>query len=292
MILSYRLKTLDDSPSPADTTMMAGEGCLISCEHYEAGVVIEDQNVLHNHLLFALDGSAMISLSSFCEFHLREGEMLLVPAFNSFQLSTCTDVKMLDMVFNDLSGDSYREFLLKHYTYDPSHLKNTTPVVLPVRVPLDTFLQTILFCLESGKGSNHMCKLKLEEFFCILSSFYPHSEVYSLVAAVIKRRNTFKETVYKLQAKVNTSAEMIRLSGMEKGVFIRRFKEEFHQSPHRWVHKNVCDRIMNDVLRTEMSVKEIMFNNGFSSYSNFNRFCKKNLGATPHSLLKKYRKVH
>ena len=72
------------------------------------------------------------------------------------------------------------------------------------------------------------------------------------------------------------------VSGFEK-----RFKRVFGVSPYKWMNNQKAKMIFQQVRTTDLTLKEISANFGFTSLSRFNDFCKTNLGKPPGDIREK-----
>ena len=80
-------------------------------------------------------------------------------------------------------------------------------------------------------------------------------------------------------------AELAALAGMSLSVFKRRFAEHFNDSVYHWMMRQKALKIFSDIRDGEDSTKALMNKYGFRHYTQFSRFCKNYLQATPAQLI-------
>ena len=83
---------------------------------------------------------------------------------------------------------------------------------------------------------------------------------------------------FKEELSVETLAERLGLSQFH---FIRTFKKETGFTPHEYLIRTRIDMAKYLLKNTELSVKDICYNTGFSCESVFSSSFKKNVGITP-----------
>lgn len=72
---------------------------------------------------------------------------------------------------------------------------------------------------------------------------------------------------------------------MSLSVFKRRFAEHFDDSVYHWMMRQKAQRILTDIQDGEQSTRALMEKYGFRYYTQFSRFCKNYLQATPAQLI-------
>lgn len=92
---------------------------------------------------------------------------------------------------------------------------------------------------------------------------------------------SFSDRVVTALPKVKSVEELARECGCALNTFERHFKEEFGETPHRWLTKQKVRRIRSLLTDTDMAFQEIASVCGFVSDNYLWDFCKKHLGATP-----------
>ena len=101
----------------------------------------------------------------------------------------------------------------------------------------------------------------------------------------IQPQDNFRVFVCNNYDKAQGVAELAALAGMSLSVFKRRFAEHFNDSVYHWMMRQKALKIFSDIRDGEDSTKALMNKYGFRHYTQFSRFCKNYLQATPAQLI-------
>lgn len=258
-----------------------------SYEEYGEGEGISLPYTEHHHLLMFVEGECTISCNQFIGSKFHGGQMVLIPKGCIFILQVNKPVRLLNMMFDDLEDGCDKIFLQSYLSLIPEVEDGIN--ALPIIDSLSIFIDQVIYYLGNGIRCAKLHEIKHRELFLHLRWFYSKQDIVKLFYPIISKSRDFRSMVYGLLPKVRKLNEMIELSGMSRNNFMRRFKAEFGETAYQWMLKQIRQRIIAEVSMSEASVKEIMAQYNFSSYSNFNRFCKKNFNLTPSELIDKYR---
>ena len=274
----------------------------LTCSHYKANmnagflyhelaagkVISYDDTLQNNHLVIILSGSCTMGYNTFQNCKFKAGEMVLIPRSSTFRGQVDEYLKFLDMAFISPISSCDKLVLQSYHSLCADIKYDFRPT--EIRYPLNVFFDLLVYCLQNGMMCAHLHEMKHKELFFYLRGFYTKREVAELFYPIISKSFDFKTFVLDNYAKARTLGELIALSNMSRSSFIRTFKAEFHDTAYNWMQKQLCQRIMEDVVRPDISVKKLMIKFGFDSFSNFNRFCKRNFYCTPTELLERYQK--
>lgn len=156
---------------------------------------------------------------------------------------------------------------------------------------LEQFSNTLKFCLERGIQCNHFHELKHKEFFMYLRYFYRKEEIANFLYPIIGVKPDFKQFILD-NWKIGMSVEeIIEQLPMSKSTFIRNFELHFKTTPHAWYQNKLSDKIVQQAIFPDTTVKKLMEIAQITDNSQFNRFCKRNFNCTPKKLLEHYRKI-
>ena len=81
--------------------------------------------------------------------------------------------------------------------------------------------------------------------------------------------------------KVKTVKELAGLLGYGIKTFEKLFRENFDESPYKWMQKRKALQIQQRLMNPAISLKQIMYKFKFATSSHFNFYCKQHLGAAP-----------
>ncbi len=128
-------------------------------------------------------------------------------------------------------------------------------------------------------------KLKASELFMMIKVLYTSTEHAYFFQSMIQPRDNFRVFVCNNYDKAQGVAELASLAGMSLSVFKRRFAEHFNDSVYHWMMRQKALKIFSDIRDGENSTKVLMNKYGFHHYTQFSRFCKNYLQATPAQLI-------
>lgn len=128
-------------------------------------------------------------------------------------------------------------------------------------------------------------KMKATELFMMIKVLYSSTEHAYFFQSMIQPQDNFRVFVCNNYDKAQSVADLANLAGMSLSVFKRRFAEHFNDSVYHWMMRQKALKIFSDIRDGEDSTKELMNKYGFRHYTQFSRFCKNYLQATPAQLI-------
>jgi AraC-like DNA-binding protein len=133
-------------------------------------------------------------------------------------------------------------------------------------------------------------RIIIQELQILISAHYDEEELAYLFYPVLKGDIVFKSIVLQNKNKLFTVEEFAAAVHLNRNSFRNRFTEIFGINPSEWIIANRAEQVIAE-LKKDKSIMNIVHDCGFSSYSNFVRFCKNFLHETPAMLRQQY-KVH
>lgn len=128
-------------------------------------------------------------------------------------------------------------------------------------------------------------KMKAAELFMMIKVLYSPTEHAYFFQSMIQPQDNFRVFVCNNYDKAQGVTELAALAGMSLSVFKRRFAEHFNDSVYHWMMRQKAMKIFSDIRDGEDSTKALMDKYGFKHYTQFSRFCKNYLQATPAQLI-------
>jgi AraC-like DNA-binding protein len=126
-------------------------------------------------------------------------------------------------------------------------------------------------------------KIIIRELQILVSAYYSNEELARLFQPVFKGDTIFKSIVLRNRNKLSTVEEFAAAAHLNRNSFRKRFTEIFGINPSAWIIGNRAEQVINE-LKNDKPIANIVHNCGFSSYSNFVRFCRNFLHNTPSAL--------
>lgn len=144
---------------------------------------------------------------------------------------------------------------------------------------------TDMFEIEALSDCARYHKMKATELFMMIKVLYTATEHAYFFQSMIQPQDNFRVFVCNNHDKAQGVAELASLAGMSLSVFKRRFAEHFNDSVYHWMMRQKALKIFGDIRDGEDSTKVLMNKYGFHHYTQFSRFCKNYLQATPAQLI-------
>lgn len=128
-------------------------------------------------------------------------------------------------------------------------------------------------------------RIKTAELFMMIKVLYSSLEHAYFFQSMIQSQDNFRIFVCNNYDKASNVADLAELAGMSLSVFKRRFAEHFNDSVYHWMMRQKALKIFADIRDGEDNIKVLMSKYDFTYYTQFSRFCKNYLQATPAQLI-------
>ena len=147
-----------------------------------------------------------------------------------------------------------------------------------------------IFTIQQMSNCVRFHRMKATELFMMIKVLYTPSEHAYFFQSMIQPQDNFRVFVCNNYDKAQGVAELASLAGMSLSVFKRRFAEHFNDSVYHWMMRQKALKVFSDIRDGEDSTKALMSKYGFRHYTQFSRFCKNYLQATPAQLIASIKK--
>lgn len=248
-------------------------------------------SVKTNFLIFILAGEVEIVPKGAKARRAKAKEFFFISALSTYEIQVRESGRYIYMSFLYSDIKLCEKYMLESY------LKATKSIckdieILPVRHPLNLFLELMEVYLKAGVNCKHLHAIKEKEVFIILRTSYNKQEIVNLFHEIIGMNVSFKAAVLLHADYVNSRGELAQAMGMSITDLARKFKMEFGESVYSWLMKQKNKRIISQLSQPKTTIKEIVYEFGFSSAASFNKYCKKNFGNSPRELVKQLKDNH
>lgn len=213
------------------------------------------------------------------------GYFFVLPKNGSAYVRVLKDAVVIGCLFsNDLRLFSwpllsrFARSLSDNFTYKFSTLKAASS--------FHEFYKTFLNLLESGVTEINFHKLKREELFLYLRTFYSRKKLAFFFYPILGCELDFKDFVLSNYHRMKDVQQFAEEANMTLSTFNRHFKEVFNESAYRWMQANKAEKVRISIVTTDASFTEIAHEYGFSSPAHLTAFCKNVFGLTPTALRK------
>ena len=176
----------------------------------------------------------------------------------------------------------------KAMPYD-SAVPNEIVPTLSMHASIEHLLGSI-FTIREMTNCVRFHRMKATELFMMIKVLYTPTEHAYFFQSMIQPQDNFRVFVCNNYDKAQGVSELASLAGMSLSVFKRRFAEHFNDSVYHWMMRQKALKVFADIRDGEDSTKALMSKYGFRHYTQFSRFCKNYLQATPAQLIASIKK--
>lgn len=253
----------------------------------EQEVFIQKECACWNYLLMFLEGEFVISKDQFKKRIFRAGTMVLLPKMSTFSGWGSSGAKLVAFSFDTPPG-SCDMFVLQSLSGICETIKYDFQAT-EIRYPFPPYLEVLTFCLKNEMSCGHLHELMAKELFFLIRGFYTKAEIANLFYPLIGQDFLFKKTIIENYQKVDSIEALISISNMGRSSFFTKFKEVFGMTAKCWIVKQRNRKIVDEAMRPDITVKELMVKFMFDSQVHFTQYCKQHFGCTPRQLIERYR---
>lgn len=240
---------------------------------------------LGNKLVFLLTGKMLFSIGQFSNCIVEEKRILYLPTGYQFRFESIEDSTLLIMHIQGqkyFCDDYHFKDLEKNISISGhSTLKKDGPVTLEINEIMEKYLDPLIQFIQKGARCKCFYQLKIKELFYIFRWFYSKEILFDFFQSALKGGNEFSSYIMDNWHKYTTVGELSEAMNYTVSGFEKRFKRVFGISPYKWMINQKAERIFHQVRTTDLALKQISANFGFTSLSHFNDFCKAHLGKSP-----------
>lgn len=245
----------------------------------EAGESLELHSKTTNQLIFILTGEIIIDFNQHINLPVSENEMFFLPKNNTFKWKAIGKTTLI------LTG--YNTTVFPCSTVKTKILfKRKNAVKFPCRgIPMKDAIKSVVYQIKSyidaGINCHHLYILKYKEMYLIFKHFYTYEEIIQIFYLSLGNSPLFVDQVLDNYLKVKSSKELAHLLGYSVRSFEKLFKENFNETPYKWMQDRKVNQILQKLKDPAISLKQIMYEYKFLTSSHFNFYCKQHLGGTP-----------
>lgn len=240
-------------------------------------------------ILICYEGSLRLSLSKENSFEISAGHMLLIPQKMKVDVEVLLNCDLVFMKFDTyvnvcpyISSSTYKKYLDdQDYTFYQLELNDT----------MKNLTKLFIEKIKLGPACLLYHKTKKLDFFSFLSMCYTDKEIARLLYPLLDEHFMITELLHKYADQVNSVNELIEYSGMSRSAFYQKFKEIYGVTAKQWLLQRKAERVKQRLLAPNPIIKEIRYEFGFGSASQFHRFCTTYLGASSSDIIKSAQKA-
>ncbi|MFA6845485.1 MAG: AraC family transcriptional regulator [Sphaerochaetaceae bacterium] len=241
---------------------------LLCCGNYDCDLHYKvKRNSYHSYLLLMVVKGYGYMVRDGKRITLREGSLSLIDCFHPHEYGTDTGWKILWVHFDGIQANEWYE-KINHATGGISNPLDSSTVLLALEKLLHRFQQR-------GGANEALTNMILVD---LLSTFLIPAEQEEQDANVFDNILCYINEHISENINVEKLAERACLSPY---YFIRSFKREIGYTPHEYIINTRVNAAKFYLKTSRMSIKDIVYNCGFSNESSFSNTFKRLTGFTP-----------
>lgn len=249
-----------------------------------------DLSISNNEIVFFIEGRMKYIFRDFPEYEGVKGQLLFLPAGGDYSYLAKANTMMIVfrltspiMLCRNFSIDKL--YGIKERQEVSEYMPKTNSFsVMEINPRLWHFLDGVNDCISDGIKCHCFFEMKVKELLLLMRAYYPKEELHDFFFLILSEDTAFTEYVRLRWKRFASVEEMAQSMNLTHKQFYTRFKAVFGKSPQKWIMEGKANNILNDILSTGKSFKRIALENGYSSNTQFTRFCKTEFGATPSDL--------
>lgn len=264
----------------------AADGPILQTRTFEPGASLNFGSDHPHFLCFLLQGRFRFrhNLEDRGEIGVRE--MIFIPRGDLFR-GVALEPTSVVLCFLDAMIALCNEYTIKHlsdYLVETGTIhQSDASAILPIRSILFAELEVTRAAMDTGMLCFHYQREKRDIFLLMLRAFYSKEELAEFFRPALGEDFDFKHQILKLYTPSIRVTEMIDRMGLPSTSFNRKFIKVFRTAPKNWLLDRKKRDILNDLLMTDLSVKQLALKYGFTP-NYFNKFCQQHLGGSPAEL--------
>lgn len=245
----------------------------------KAGESMELYSKTSNYFIFLFTGSIIIDFNQYINRPISENEMFFLPKNTKFRWRAISETTLIITAYN---ASTFPCSNVKNKIL--SKRKNTVKFLcrgIPMKEEMKSLVYQMKNYLDVGINCHHLYLLKYKEMQLLFEHFYTMEEIVQIFYISLGNNPLFVEMILGNYSKVKTSKELAHLLGYSMRQFEKLFKENFDETPYKWMQDRKVRQILQKLMDPDIPLKQIMSEFKFNTSSHFNFYCKRHLGGTP-----------
>lgn len=144
---------------------------------------------------------------------------------------------------------------------------------LDIQKMLRFFLASIVFLKNNDLKSKVLFALKRQELLFITRRLYPKLDLVRFMKPAIMDVSDFRLEVVSKYTNSITVKELASACFMTPKTFTKYFKEEFDETPHKWIIDKKISNLNNFFFYRGSPIEDVLNEFGFISLTELNKFC-------------------
>lgn len=261
--------------------------CHFTQESVSAGTRLPYPGDSMVRILFVLSGEMRVEDGADMLKTLSAHKCICLPRGSAFVLTAVSDAHLVILSMMHRIEFCESDIFDREMPHDTVVQVDAAPT-LNVHTAIERMLKDI-FSVQILTDCLRYHRMKTAELFMMIKVLYTSAEHAYFFQSMIQPQDNFRVFVCNNYDKAESVSELAALAGMSLSVFKRRFSEHFDDSVYHWMMRQKALKIFSDIRDGEDNTKAMMAKYGFKYYTQFSRFCKTYLQATPVQLIESIR---
>ncbi|MDR2005353.1 MAG: AraC family transcriptional regulator [Prevotella sp.] len=170
---------------------------------------------------------------------------------------------------------------MKNENNEPSINAREEIFHLEVNEVMEKYLDMLHTCYRAGLRCRYYNEGKIRELMYILRSFYSREMLRDLFSPALSADTEFTRQFMEVYSRYGSLREIATVMNYTLSGFEKKFRKVFGCSPYNWILRQKAQEVLHQVKTSNLNLKVIADDFGFSSVAALNNFLKKRFGITP-----------
>lgn len=262
-----------------------------ACQNYEKGknAALEIMNIpkgekidrtLHDmEIVFMLSGQLTLSYAKISRMEINPGVILLLPPGGQIKAEIIEDTRLIICRIRGILQLCDCISLAQLCDSKDKSIKESFHL-LTINKHIYKFIELMQDCVDDGLNCNYYFETKMKELFFLLRAYYTKEELIKFFSPLLSHNSRFMNLMYQ-NRNAKSVNELIAISMYSESGFKKQFNKVFGTSASSWLRDQKASLIYNDLIGSDLNIKELADKYNFSSVSSFTTFCQSKFSLPP-----------
>ena len=262
-----------------------------ACQNYEKGKnaaleilhIPKDKKIertLHDtEIVFMLSGSFNLSYRKILNTVINPGVIMLFPPGSRVKAESLEDTLLIICRIRGVLQLCECVSMTQIYNSRDRNIKEEFHM-LSINDRIYKFVELMQECVNDGLKCGYYFETKMKELFFLLRAYYTKEELIQFFSPLLSHNSRFMNLMYQ-NRNARSVNELIDISMYSESGFKKQFNKVFGTSASDWLRDQKASLVYNDLIGSDLSIKELADKYNFSSVSSFTTFCQSKFGLPP-----------
>lgn len=262
-----------------------------TCQNYEKGknAALEILNIpkgrkiertLHDtEIVFLLSGQFTLSYAKIPHMEINPGVIMLFPPGSLVKAEAIEDTRLIICRIRGVLQLCECVSMTQIYNFKDKNIKEEFHM-LSINDRIYKFVELMQECVDDGLKCGYYFETKMKELFFLLRAYYTKEDLIQFFSPLLSHNSRFMNLMYQ-NRNAKSVNELIDISMYSESGFKKQFNKVFGTSASDWLRDQKASLVYNDLIGSDLSIKELADKYNFSSVSSFTTFCQSKFGLPP-----------